>query len=211
MVMQSLEHDVVGEFETAWANPRHTRAVAPAIDVNRVLRERYETSKPLTFTRAMLWDVEQRKAASPGTYIPYVVRAGSDRSWARRSSHGRAQLLERYSEQRLWLQPDRYGLVLERAYLDHDRQVVTFIGETALQDSDGRMLHATTLQPRFHVEHGVGGTEETPLNLWRIVHLTDGQDRRLTEVFSRIWQSPWLPEFIEIYIERDLKIGLRRR
>jgi len=55
----------------------YTRAVQPEIDINRVLQERYETSEPLTFTRTMLWDVEQRKAAAPGTYIPFVVRESS--------------------------------------------------------------------------------------------------------------------------------------
>lgn len=211
MATQLNEPDVVGEFETAWADPKHTRAVQPAIDINRVLQERYETDKPWTFTRAMLWDLEQRKAAAPGTYIPFVVRAGSARSWSRPSSREGVQILERYSEQRLWLRREQYGLVLERAHLDHKRQVVTFTGEPALRDPDGQTLHATTMQPRFHVEHGVGGTEEMPMNIWRIVHLTDGQDQRLVELFSTIWESPWLPEFVEIYVRHDLHIGLARK
>ncbi len=211
MVSRLNEPDVVGEFETAWADPKHTRAIQPAIDINQVLRERYETDNPLTFTRAMLWDLEQRKAAAPGTYIPFVVRAGTDRSWSWPSSRQGGQILECCSQQRLWLRREDYGLVLERAHLDHKRQVVTFTGEPVLQDPDGQTLRTSTMQPRFHVEHGVGGTEETPLNIWRIVHLTDGQDQRLVELFSTIWESPCLPEFVEIYIRRDLHIGLTRK
>lgn len=31
------------------------------------------------------------------------------------------------------------------------------------------------------------------------------------EQFARMWQSPWLPEFVEIYIRHDLHIGLTRQ
>lgn len=91
------EPDVVGDFERAWAAPQHTRAVQPEIDINRVLHERYEISEPLTFTRSMLWDVEQRKAAAPGTYTPFVVPQGSDRSWGRRTLASGVERLERCS------------------------------------------------------------------------------------------------------------------
>lgn len=103
------EPDLVREFERAWAEPQYTRAVQPEIDVNRVLHERYETSEPLTFTRAMFRDVEQRKAAAPGTYIPFVVRPGSDRSWGRRTLDGGVERLERCSQQRIGYDPTTTG------------------------------------------------------------------------------------------------------
>ena len=65
--------------------------------------------------------------------------------------------------------------------------------------------------PLFHVEHAVGGTEDTPENLWRIVHLTEAEDAKLVEHFTRMGESPWLPEFIEIYIRGDLHVDLARR
>ena len=71
------------EFARAWDTPGHTRYQLPDTDVNAVLATRYATGEPLTLTRGMLWDMEVRKAAYPGSYIPYVVRAGSDRSWNR--------------------------------------------------------------------------------------------------------------------------------
>jgi hypothetical protein len=70
MISRTDAHDDVTEFERAWDDPRHTRAVQPATDINQVLRQRYDTSEPLVFTRAMLWDLEQRKARDPGIYIP---------------------------------------------------------------------------------------------------------------------------------------------
>src|SRR5919197_1496318 len=72
----------------AWNTPGHTRYRLPDTDVNKVLAARYTTSAPLTLTRAMLWDMEVRKAARPGTYIPYVVQAGSDRSWSHHHGDG---------------------------------------------------------------------------------------------------------------------------
>ncbi|HTZ27142.1 MAG TPA: hypothetical protein VMC83_24325 [Streptosporangiaceae bacterium] len=211
MISRADTHDDVTEFERAWNDPRHTRAVQPPTDINQVLRQRYRTGEPLVFTRAMLWDLEQRKARDPGVYIPHVVQVDSDRSWALPPAADGAELLARFSQPRLWLLPDQYGLVLERAHLDHDRQAVTFTGHRTLAGPDGRTLVATSRQPLFHVEHAVGGSEEGPLNLWRIVHLTDAPDQQLTALFSRIWASPWLPEFVEIYIQRDLHIVLHRR
>ncbi len=197
------------EFTRAWDTPGHTRYRLPDTDVNRVLAARYTTGRPLTVTRAMLWDMETRKAARPGTYIPFVVRAGSDRSWNRRTGDG-GEYLDRCSMQRLWLNPQRCELILERAFLNHHDQKVTFLGVPKLTDADGTLLRAGTGQPLFHVEHSVGGTELQPLNRWRIVHLTDAPDERLIEGFDHMAASPWLAEHTEIYIRDNLGIELTR-
>ncbi len=123
---------------------------------------------------------------------------------------GGAEALLRSSQQRLWLEPTEYGLVLEPVYLDHSQQTVTFIGAAELSDRDGNVLRAGTRQPLFHVEHSVGGDELRPLNKWRIVHLTDRPEHRLVEQFTRMANDMWLPEFIEIYIRGDLNIKLSR-
>lgn len=206
--MSQLNHE--GEFVRAWADPSNTRFELPPVDVNRVLAERYRTSEPLTFTRNMLWDMEVRKAWRPDLYIPSVVQEGSAGTWGRRSAAGGAESFLRSSQQRLWLKPTEYGLVLEQVYLDPSRQKVTFIGAAELSDADGNVLRAGTRQPLFHVEHSVGGDESRPLNKWRIVHLTDRTEHRLVERFTGMVKDVWLPEFIEIYIRSDLNIELSR-
>jgi hypothetical protein len=203
--------DFEAEFASAWADPRHTRFELPDMDVNQVLDERYRTGRPLVFTREMLWDVEVRKAADPGVYIPFVVQAGSGRAWGRHWAPGGGEHLVRSSRQRLWLRPDEYATILERAYLNHLEQRVTFLGALELEDTDGSVVHADTAQPLFHVEHSVGGAESRPLNRWRIVHLTERVDDRILARFSEMAGQPWLPEFIEIYIRRDLGMELARR
>src|SRR5262249_57383644 len=65
-------------------------------------------------------------------------------------------------------------------------------------------------QPLFHVRHGVGGSEQAPLNLWSIVFLTDAPDPRYCEPFEQMVRAGLLPGFIEIYIERDLKLKLEQ-
>jgi hypothetical protein len=157
----------------------------------------------------MLWDMEVRKAAHPGTYIPFVVRAGSDRSWNRRDGDG-GEYLDRCSMQRLWLNPQHYELILECAFLDHHQQKVTFLDVPELTGADGTLLRAGSGQPLFHVEHSVGGTEQQPLNRWRIVHLTDAPDGRLIEGFERMASNPWLAEHTEIYIRDNLGVELAR-
>jgi len=198
------------EFARAWEHPGHTRYQLPDTDVNQVLAARYTTGGPLAFTRGMLWEMEVRKAARPGSYIPFVVQAGSDRSWNRHYGDG-GEYLDRCSMQRLWLHPERYELILERAFLNHGEQKVTFLGVPELSGPDGTPIRAGTGQPQFHVEHSVGGSDSQPLNRWRIVHLTEAVDQRLTAVFEHMAASPWLAEHTEIYIRNDLGIQLTRK
>ncbi len=207
--ISQLNHE--GEFQRAWADPSNTRFELPPVDVNRVLAEHYRTSEPLTFTRTMLWDMEVRKAWRPDRYIPSVVWEGSAHTWGRRSAAGGTESFVRSSQQRLWLEPAEYGLVLEQVCLNPTQQKVTFIGAAEFSDRDRNLLRAGARQPLFHVEHSVGGDESRPLNSWRIVHLTDRPEHRLVERFTLIANDVWLPEFIEIYIRSDLNIKLTRR
>jgi len=207
--ISQLNHE--GEFERAWDDPSNTRFDLPPVDVNRVLSEHYRMSEPLTFTRTMLWDMETRKAWRPDRYIPSVVHEESAGSSGRRSVAGGAESFIRSSQQRLWLKPTEYGLVLEQVYIDPSQQKVTFIGAAELLDGDGNVLRAGTRQPLFHVEHSVGGDESRPLNNWRIIHLTDRPEHKLIERFTRMANDVWLPEFIEIYIRSALNIKLSRR
>ena len=100
-------------------------------------------------------------------------------------------------------------MVLEQVFLNPARQSATFIGAAELLDKDGNLLRAGQGQPLFHVEHSVDGRELRPLNLWRIVYLTDRPEQKLIERFT-LAKDVWLREFVEIYIRRDLKIELTR-
>lgn len=201
--MTELDHE--RHFQQAWDDPGNTRYELPAVDVNRVLAERYTLDKPLVFTRTMMWDNEVRKARRPDLFIPSVVAAGSADAW------GDGDIFVRRSMQRQWSRPGNYGLVLEQTRLDHARQVVTFIGAADHPGRDGAVLHASTEQPIFHVEHSVSGEESRPLNNWRTVHVTGAPDGRIVEVFDRIAANPWLPEFVEIYIRDVLELAIARR
>ena len=197
-------------FVRAWTDPGNTRIELDPVDINRTLARYYRTNKPLTFTRTMLWDMEVKKAFRPDLYIPSVVTKGSSQYWNRQALAGGTEAFVRCSRQRLWLEPSKHGLVLERVYLNPGQQRVTFIGMAELLGRDGNPLRAGVGQPLFHVEHSVDGSESRPLNLWRIVYLTDGPSQQLIERFTRA-KDVWLREFVEIYIRRDLKIALSRR
>jgi hypothetical protein len=201
--MTVLEHEEV--FRAAWEDPAATRYELTPLDVSEVLATRYVLGEPLVFTRTMLWDLETRKARHPDVFIPSVVAAGSAAAW------GDENVFVRRSRQRLWLDPETFGWVLEQTRLDHGEQAVTFIGTAEHPGPDGELLRATTDQPIFHVEHSVGGTETRPLNLWRIVHRTTTPDTRLVAAFTRIDADPWLPEHLEIYVRDVLGIALTRR
>ena len=203
-----LDHQQV--FAAAWADPRHTRFELPPADITQLLAGRYATGSPLAFTRAMLWDVEVRKAWRPDRYIPGVVGAGRARTGGHRPEAGGGESFARSSWQRLWLQPGEYGLVLEQTHLDRRAQKATFIGAAGLAGPDGKPLHAGPRQALFHVEHSAGGKPDRPVSRWRIVHLTTQPDPALSQVFTHLAASAWLPEYVEIYIRDDLRIPLRR-
>lgn len=210
--MNSINHlDHEDEFERAWADRRNTRYELPPVDVNQVLAKNYYTSEDFTFTRAMLWDMETKKAWRPDRYIPTVVRHGTANAWGERPTVNGNEAFIRSSEQRLWLEPDEYGMVIEHVCLNDSEQAITFIGAAKARNKDNNLLRAGTGQPIFHVEHAVSGQDSQPLNTWRIVHLTDSPDQRMIERFARVANDIWLPEFIEIYIRNDLGIGLTRR
>jgi hypothetical protein len=199
--------EALAELEAAWNDPRTTSVEIPAVDVNRTLAEQYEVSPPTRMTRTQVWDMEVRKAWDPLTYIPYVVSEGG--SWAATDlPDGRRHL--RRSIQKAWLTDDR-GLVLEDVFTDPAGQRVVFLGRPDLAGPDGEKLLADPYQPLFHVEHGVGGTEDAPLNRWRIVVLTGTPDPRYAEAFARQTSAGGLPGFLEIYLARDLGVTLQRR
>jgi hypothetical protein len=194
-------------FESAWADPRNTAIDLPPVDVNQVLNHRYDLGQPLLYTREMLWDMEIRKAGAPDVYIPSVVKPGSVEKW----DAGVPDQFTRVSEQRLWLNPDEFGLIIEHVQLDHDKQSVYFIGAAHHVTPDGRHLVGSTAQPLFHVEHWVDGTKNRPVNRWKILHLTEQPDQAMLDFFTGMGQNPYLRDFIEVHIREVLGRRLVRR
>lgn len=197
------------EFESAWANPRHTAIELPAVDVNTVLEERYDVERPTAFTRATLWDMEVWKAAAPDRYIPTVVAPGSLEVFPGKRL-GALEDFTRATDQRLWLRGSEYGRVIERVHLDHAQQRAFFFGVAEFNAPDGRVLRAGREQPVFHVEHSVAGTDDRPLNLWRIVHLTSNFDESMAAKFHEMAQEKYLRIFIEVYLRDDLHCAVER-
>ena len=195
------------EYNEAWTAPLNTRFELPPVDVNRVLKERYRISPERALTRAMIWDMETKKAWDPLTYIPYVVSQA--RSWDRAALRDGTTRFFRSSLQRGWITSEE-GRVLEDVFVSDAKQTIYFLGRPRMVEENGKALVASSFQPLFHVRHAVGGSEHAPLNLWSIVLLTGAPDPRYCEPFEQMVRAGLLPGFLEIYIERDLKLGLSR-
>tara|TARA_R110002096_G_scaffold104771_4_gene230695 strand:- start:2812 stop:3495 length:684 start_codon:yes stop_codon:yes gene_type:complete len=208
-IMNQDNHEAI--FAAAWNGDGHTSIELEPLDVNQVLADEYDGVEGFSLTRTQLWDMEVRKAARPDLFIPGVIRAGTARSWGRRELASGDEVFIRVSEQRLWLQPDSYGTVIEACHLNHASQRVTFIGLPEVEDDAGRTITASTKQPLFHVVHGVSGSEDAPLNTWRIVHLAVDEDGALSERFELMSQATGLPEYVERYIVDVLKTPLTRK
>jgi hypothetical protein len=195
------------EYSEAWTAPSSTRFELRPVDVNAVLKNRYRMNPEQTLTRTMIWDMETKKAWDPLTYIPYVVSQA--RSWGRTSLSDGSTRFFRSSLQRGWITPDE-GRVLEDVFVSDAKQTIYFLGRPRMVEENGNTIAASPFQPLFHVQHAVGGSEQTPLNLWSIVLLTKAPDPRYCEPFEQMVRTGLLPGFIEIYIERDLKLRLSR-
>jgi hypothetical protein len=150
--------------------------------------------------------MEVRKASAPDLHIPSVVRPGSASIWRSSSTS-----FTRASEQRLWLRPQEYGVVIEHVHLDEQRQSVYFIGTAEYRTPDGQTIRAGGEQPLFHVEHWVEGEEDRPVNRWRIVHLTPSPDHALLERFTEMGRDPYLRDFVEVHLREVLGCTLTRK
>jgi hypothetical protein len=197
----------IEEFDRAWRHPQHTPIELPPLDVNAMLQQDYSLSEPVRLTRSLLWDADEKKAWDPCRYIPHVVREGQ--SWGRTTLTEGDQRFLRASQQRGW-KGDAYGQVLEEVYLSPREYRILFLGRAVLVSEDGGALRAGGHQPLFHVEHSVGGTETQPLNLWRIVHLTQEKDDALAQRQVTA-MAEVLRQFIAVYVERELGRKLTRR
>ena len=206
-MITTIDHQRV--FQDAWAEARYTQIELPPTDINGRLSERYTTDPPVTFTREMLWDAEVRKAWRPDVYVPSEFSEAE--TWGARHQSDGTECFLRSTLQLLWLERNEYGRVLEQVHLDHAHQRVTFIGAAQLEDRDGEPVMAGRCQPVFFVEHSVDGDEAEPLSRWRVVHLTNAPDERIVQAFAEFSKSPWLDEFVETYIEKDLGARLTRR
>jgi hypothetical protein len=195
------------EYRKAWNNPSYTRFELPPVNVNKVLRDRYRVAPEVRLTRAMVWDMETKKAWDPLSYIPYVVSVG--KSWGRHMLADRSERFNRASTQCAWITHEK-GRVLEDVFVCQAKQSIFFLGREHMVDEDGSELRASQFQPIFHVEHGVGGSDDEPLNLWSIVLLTSGPDARYHAPFEQMVRNGLLPGFLEIYIQKDLGRELRR-
>jgi len=195
------------EYREAWNDPSHTRFELPPANVNKLLKDCYRVMPDKPVTRSMIWDMETKKAWDPLSYIPYVVSEGH--SWGRTKLQDGSARFSRSSLQRGWIAPEE-GRVLEDVFVSPDQQTIFFLGRERMSDANGNELKASKFQPIFHVKHGVGGSEEEPLNLWSIVLLTPQPDVRYLAPFEQMVKEGLLPGFIEIYIRKDLGRQLAR-
>ena len=130
------------EYNDAWNAPSNTRFELPPVDVNKVLKERYRVSPGQILTRAMIWDMETKKAWDPLTYIPYVVSQA--RSWGRTTLRDGSARFWRSSLQRGWITSEE-GRVLEDVFVSDAKQTIYFLGRPQMVEESGNTLVASPL------------------------------------------------------------------
>jgi hypothetical protein len=181
-LVDRVEVEDLSDSETVSSIMERMFELAP-VDVNTVLKKRYRVSPGRTLTRAMIWDMETKKAWDPLSYIPYVVSQA--RSWGRTTLPDGSTRFSRSSLQRGWITSEE-SLVLEDVFVSDAKQIIYFLGRPRMVEENGNTVVASSFQPLFHVRHAVGGSEKMPLNLWSIVLLTNAPDPRYCEPFEQM-------------------------
>lgn len=188
--------DAIAEYEAAFSNPAYVHLELPANDINHTLSlqsdEKYGNRR---LTAQQVWDAEKRKAWDPVTYIPHAVLAG--KSYDKAIGAQGEETFMRTCQQRSWLDPSKTADVLEEVHVFENQRKVIFLGRPVINPTNGNVQQAL-----FHVEHAVGGDEENPTNLWRIVFLTDDKNypEKLAERLSALPKGS-IPMFIKQYID----------
>jgi hypothetical protein len=195
------------EFDRCWRDQGATRFELPTIGVNEILKNHYMLDPPTNITRSMIWDMQCKKALDPVTYVPYVISEAS--CWGKRRLDDGCDHFLRWSTQKAWL-CEQPGRVIESIVVDHSKQSIIFLVIATAISEDAQELAAADYQPLVHVEHSVGGSEDNPQNIWKIVFLTHTEDRRYIEPFFKANISDFLPGYLEIYIRKDLNLELER-
>ncbi|BBN80332.1 hypothetical protein PA25_03170 [Pseudoalteromonas sp. A25] len=197
------------EFNRAWDTPEFTQIELDPVDINAVIKDHYSHPGQFSMTKTQLWDMEVKKASRPDLFIPSVIKRGSAAAWGFKTQ-GNSETFTRVSEQRLWLDNTQYGVVIEHVHIDHDTKLVTFIGELQVNSDEYGHFIVDGAQPIFHVQHGVVGDENSPINTWKIVHLEATNEAKLKERFQKMNHCRWLPEYVEIYLRDILGVELQR-
>jgi hypothetical protein len=86
-----------------------------------------------------------------------------------------------------------------------------FLGQSRIVDERGEIVRAGDVEPLFHVEHAAAGSEEHPLNIWRIVVLTVHENDGFKRPFEEMVAAGYLPGFVEEYMRRDMGVRIERR
>lgn len=202
------DHEAI--LEAAFSDPSNTPIVLEPSDVNKILQSGYYDVDPdLHYSKTQLWDMEIKKAHNPAKYLRHILRPGSLKVF-NIQRQGPTETFVRITDQATWLDPTKFNTVIEQVFIDYDKERIFFIGVPEVDGLDGRKIVAGGEQPLFHVEHSVVGTEEEPINIWRIVHLDKDENGKLKGVFERFKASPYLREFNEVYIREDLGKKLER-
>ncbi len=115
----------------------------------------------------------------------------------------------RISDQVAWIDSTR-GEVIEDVSISCIERRVIFLGQSRIIDDRGNLIHASDFQPRFHVMHGAEGSQERPLNTWRIVVMTEREDDRYKRPFEKMVAAGYLPGFVEEYLRRNMGVRIER-
>lgn len=208
--MSSAEIDHRAVFDAAFVDAKHTTSIHPDQNINEIIRERYDTDGALNVTLSQLREMRAQKARNPAKYLRPLMRPGGLKVF-NITNEGRVTFFTRVTVQRTWPRPNDFTTVIEQIRVDPDKDEAIFIGIAEATGPDGEKYVSGVDQPLFYVEHAGKGTEDEPIDTWRIVLLTDGKDEQLLQNVNMPTLDPCLRLYSEIFIRETLGKALERK
>lgn len=194
--------NAVVEFDRSWSNPDYIQYQAEDIDINSIVETNPKYRDMQKLSGAQLWEAEKNKAHDPKKYIPHVVKTGIAEVYGEQIISPNETMFMRFSEQKSWKNPEVIANVLEEVHIFEAEKRVIFLGRSLETLAPHVQMKSHVNQHLFHVEHSVGGNENSPVNLWRIVFLTANQEYKQS-VFTHLNAMPKnvVPRFVEVYAQ----------
>lgn len=168
--MLNRGNSAASEFEAAMKNFAEQSIITCPYTINPI-KNSEQVIGDISFEEA--WALEINKAKHVHEYLDSITFSMIIPGTERKTSYGQA--FNRISIQPAWLD-GRLAIVKEEVHIFENEHRIVFYGRPVnLEEAkkhmgryfDNQLIRANI--PLFHVEHGLQGTAENPINTWRMV------------------------------------------
>lgn len=165
----------IDEFDEAYKDYAKQAFSAPELAINPLFNiKEFELYGFKGLSQSQAWEGEKLKAHRPQLFVPVIQAAGLIPNTYRKTEYG--ETFDRVSIQPNW-QTGKLSIVKEEVHVIEAQRRILFLGRPVNRSEAKQVLgdfddaYFENQGSLFHVEHGLAGEEDRPINTWRLVIL----------------------------------------